>query len=860
MPSPSITSPLTEKDQERIRRVTESFSAAWHDTGAAEMAHYLLEPGDPLRVVALHALVRLDMETRWRRDHPVELETYLHRFPELGTADTVPVDLIYEEYRIRHQCGDKPRLDLYQTRFPRQFEDLTSKVREQAVDAWATVAPTSPTETIPPPQESAQVQALPLGMNRYKLIKRLASGSFAEVFLAEAPGGVRVAVKRLLQPMEQEEAQRELKSLELTKQLRHAYLIQYHAYWREDDRLCVAMELADGTLRDRFKQCKKETDRGIPLMELLGYFREAAEAIDFMHEQKFIHRDIKPENIMLLQGHAKVADFGLARLVQSQRMGATAAAGTPRYMAPEVWDSRISKVGREADQYSLAVTYAELRRGQPPFPQNDMMSLMLAHQKEPPDLSGLPEPEAQVLLRAMAKKPADRFRSNREFMQALYKAVLPDLHRTNPELFPLSPSAETLVEGGITAAERAAYPPTVVIEHRRRRVPVWLAGALGLLLLAVLAWKLFSPAAQMVASGMPTRWDVEAGRVFENRVHVEHGGTTGKPEVQITDTPVGVRMQVSSSQDNPDDLIITATVLPDAAPGDYHLAIALQVGAELRESDLLLSIGPRKYYLPPHEQKDAMEDFEIEDGRVYYKRLLVLKPPLSTPVPFLFVHADPGHQVAAFYIMESKVSTEQYAKFFKTNKDQLLNKKWSAALGQEKLPVTCVPVEDAHKFAVWLVGEGHGFLPREKQWDEAAGRWRKESRQGPFRGTWLELPTGSQPDIAVARGSKGPMDCNEAKDDVSWIGAHDMAGNGMEWTRTVLHPDAFQSLEVPVAEKDHPTECTVIIRGRSFLDARPLFFEALDSRHKDYVGAADYRLDLPENTSKETSFRVVLEM
>ena len=144
---------------------------------------------------------------------------------------------------------------------------------------------------------------------------------------------------------------------DLIKLLRHPFLLQTQAYSQEDDRLFIVMELADKSLRDRLKECRAAGLQGIPVTELLTYFKESAEALDFLHEKHILHRDIKPENILLLQGHAKVADFGLAKGQQSHMATATGS-GTPLYMAPEVWRNKLSA---QSDQYSLALAYAELR-------------------------------------------------------------------------------------------------------------------------------------------------------------------------------------------------------------------------------------------------------------------------------------------------------------------------------------------------------------------------------------------------------------------------------------------------------------------------------------------------------------------
>jgi serine/threonine protein kinase len=231
-----------------------------------------------------------------------------------------------------------------------------------------------------------------------------------------------VAIKIIFGSVAETQGQRELQALELIKRLRHPFLLPIHAYWQLEDRLLIAMELADASLRDLARERQRQGLGGLPVEELLLYFRETAEALDFLHDKRVLHRDIKPENILILAGHAKVADFDLARVVeQTRRLNTSSHCGTPAYTAPEVfWRG---KVGAPSDQYSLAVTYAELRLNRPLFPSSSWFQLMHDHLQRTPDLLPLLEAEQRVLRRALAKDPADRYGSCREFMQALERTV-----------------------------------------------------------------------------------------------------------------------------------------------------------------------------------------------------------------------------------------------------------------------------------------------------------------------------------------------------------------------------------------------------------------------------------------------------
>jgi serine/threonine protein kinase len=407
---------LQTRQWKQLQDMASRFEAAWQQSETADLASFLPPPGNPLRRVALLELIKTDLEARWRRGQIIGVEAYLEKFPELGNVAILAPQLIYEEYRVRHLYGDKPALAGYERRFPRQFPELKRLASEQPIPTAVGPAP----EAAPDIQSVAIDKVLRIG-GGYKLIKRIGLGGFAEVWQAETPGGFPVAIKCLLRPLDHAEAQLELRALGEIKRLSHPYLLQTRDYDLLDNRLYIAMDLADCTLSDRLHACKGAGIQGIPLDELLRYIREAAEVIDYMHGEKVHHRDIKPKNILLHKGHAKVADFGLARMIESQRMTVTGS-GTAPYMAPEIWKRQFSD---SSDLYSLAVSYVELRIGRMPFAGTDMYSLMMEHLEGKPNLDPLPKAEQEVLRKALSKDPDARYPSCLAFVEALEAAVEP---------------------------------------------------------------------------------------------------------------------------------------------------------------------------------------------------------------------------------------------------------------------------------------------------------------------------------------------------------------------------------------------------------------------------------------------------
>jgi serine/threonine protein kinase len=431
---------LQPQEWELLQGLADQLEQLLTQADSADLTRLLPSPGTPQRLVFLHELIKTEMEIRCRRSKTVSLDEYLQRYPELGAADRLPAHLIYEEYRVRHRYGDRPALDSYRQRFPQQFEQLQKLEKQDPVATIIDTAipipnaipaiietriPNAPTPSPPPPPaKTPEAKPKPVlsSDEGYQLLERIGKGQFGEVYRGLAPGGVVVAIKRIFRSMDDESCQRELKALERIRELRHPFLLQTHKYSAFEDRLVIVMELADGSLQDRFKACRETGLPGIPAEEMVAYFREAAEALDFLHSQKLTHRDIKPQNLLLLQGHAKVADFGIARPQESAIDHTMNIGGTPAYMPPEMWSGDISV---HSDQYSLALTWYEMRTGRRIFAGRTPIDIAQQHLTARPDVCGVPEAEQKVLLRALAKKPDQRYPNCKAFVQDLAAAVAP---------------------------------------------------------------------------------------------------------------------------------------------------------------------------------------------------------------------------------------------------------------------------------------------------------------------------------------------------------------------------------------------------------------------------------------------------
>jgi eukaryotic-like serine/threonine-protein kinase len=260
---------------------------------------------------------------------------------------------------------------------------------------------------------------------RYEIERELGHGAMATVYLArDLKHNREVAVKVLLADvgfaLGPERFRREI---DLASHLSHPHILPIYDSGEADGELYYVMPFVAGeSLRARLNR-----ERQLPLDEALRIACEVASALDHSHRHGIIHRDIKPENILLEDGQALVADFGIARAVSAmgeEKLTATGVSlGTPTYMSPEQGMADPNLDGR-TDIYSLGCVLYEMLAGQPPFTGRTTQALIARHSlDEVPSISivrqTIPEEVEDAILTALAKAPADRFSTAGAFAEAL---------------------------------------------------------------------------------------------------------------------------------------------------------------------------------------------------------------------------------------------------------------------------------------------------------------------------------------------------------------------------------------------------------------------------------------------------------
>jgi serine/threonine-protein kinase len=278
------------------------------------------------------------------------------------------------------------------------------------------------------PDHEARPPTLPaLLADRYVLDERLADGGSAEVWRGQDEVlGRAVAVKVLHRHLLTDEATRErlIREAKAAASLSHPGIVAVYDVAADDDGAALVLELVEGeSVAARLRR-----EGILPPREAARIGAEVAEALAHAHERGVVHRDVKASNVLLeSDGTARLADFGIARLLDDAQAGLTAegtVVGTLHALAPE--QLRGETAGPPADVYAVGVLVAEMVSGEPPFPGDTALAVAEAQQIPPMAIANAPPDLAAIIRAALEPDPADRPASAEELARQLRQWLIDD--------------------------------------------------------------------------------------------------------------------------------------------------------------------------------------------------------------------------------------------------------------------------------------------------------------------------------------------------------------------------------------------------------------------------------------------------
>ena len=629
----------------------------------------------------------------------------------------------------------------------------------------------------PPLPERERLAAALSG--RYSVERELGQGGMAVVYCARDLKHDRLVAIKVLKPQLAHAlgSDRFLREIKLTAQLSHPHILPLlDSGDAGDGLLYYVMPYVEGvSLRQRLK---RERGGSLPLDEALRITREVADGLESAHRRGVIHRDIKPENILLEEGHAVIADFGIARAIAEsggadERLTATGiAVGTPEYMSPEQrLGGRAGPIDARTDVYALACVLHELVTGQ--LPQRSLAG------------PALPEGIDRAVRRALSEAPEHRFDSAAAFVAALPR-----------------PAPEADLGSVARLIRRPAYA-----------IP---AGVLILLAILTIILPGRSRAARDRGRELLTRASLlaDSGRFAdaytaltqaERALPGDSAVARLMPKVAdiltVTSEPAGARVYIqrfaAEAADHPgDSVLLGETPIRERrmARGDYRLVFVKDGFIPVATPSAAHGSRPRRSGYRTGEAVTisvrlaptaaAPPDMVLVPGGSY--RLVGPKMPLGLEA-----------RLDDYFIDKYEVSNEQYRAFvaaggyrapslqrFTDRSGMSGPRGWTGQeypQGQARYPVTDVSWTEA---AAYCAAAGKR-LPTVFEWEKAARNGSTAPGEGVMM-PWGYVRAGDATSLRANFGGSGTAPVDAYPFGISTYGAYNMAGNVKEWTANPL--------------------------------------------------------------------------
>ena len=628
-------------------------------------------------------------------------------------------------------------------------------------------------------------------LHYFRIVSELGTGRTGVVYLAEhITLGKTLAVKNLIPPLGHDAQFVERFHAEAKRQalLNHPNIVQFTDFFEEDGQFFLVMEYVDG--QDLGKLIKARGQ--LKGKDALSILKDVLRGLEYAHEKGVIHGDIKPSNIIVdKSGIARITNFGIVRLLEGPRTLTGRAVGSPWYMSPEqIMYPR--QLDLRTDIYSLGIVLYEMLAGDVPFNGETDFSIQRQqinspppnlHQKNP-DIS---EELAEIVLKAMAKNPAERFQNCTEFLQCLpeqqrQRSEEDGRRKTEEQNRQLTTSNHVFI---CYAREDESFVLQLAENLKGRGVPVWL-----------------------------DQWDIQPGSDWDRSIDdaiyacakfiivlspqaVESREVRGelrialdkhKPIIPVIHSACQIPRQlliiqyVDFASRRPDDEAALRQLLRTLATATTDSGVAKQVEATDRQGSTPQRVPqePQTKLKPGIVFRDKLKDGSEGPEMVVIQAGTFRMGDIQGDC---CEHERPVHTVRIpkpFAIGRYEVKFEEYDQFAAATGRKLPG---DEGWGRDRLPVINVSWTDAMDYAEWLSHQTakRYRLPTEAEWEYAA-------RAGTETGYWWG--NEMKPDMANCNG--GARWGGKQTSPVGFLqpnpfGLYDTAGNVAEWVEDCWH-------------------------------------------------------------------------